>query len=87
MQHAVSNDDLTAPHENQVPVLDSVTSKFLIKAFKVLRPRDAIAITGSCVVAKTLQQENVPSFLPGDIDVFVKENLNFEHEIFDRFFS
>lgn len=86
MQHAVSNNDLTGPDENQVPVLDSVTSKFLSKAFKVLRPRDAIAITGSCVVAKTLQQEGAPSFLPGDIDVFVKENLNFEHDVFDRLF-
>ena len=52
----------------------------------MLRSKDAIVITGSCIVAHTLERQDLDSFLPGDIDVFVKQNLKLEDEIFDRTF-
>jgi hypothetical protein len=87
MQHIISNNDINNVEEGlPPPVLDDITRRFLWTAFKVLRSKDAIAITGSCVVALTLQNHGLPTFLPGDIDVFVKQNLELENQIFDRFF-
>jgi hypothetical protein len=85
MQRIISNNDMNNPREG-LPVLDSITSKLLNKAFEVLRPRDAIAISGSSVVALTLQNHGLSSFLPGDIDVFVKQDLKLEDQVFDRHF-
>jgi hypothetical protein len=85
MQHIISNNDMINSREGS-PTFDWITRKFLKKIFKVLRPKDAIVITGSCIVAYTLEKQCLASFLPGDIDVFVKENLKLEDEIFDRSF-
>jgi hypothetical protein len=85
MQHTISNNDMNNPGEGRL-VLDEITRKFLKVIFKALRPKDAIAISGSCVVALTLEKHGLPSFLPGDIDVFVKQNLKLEDQIFDRYF-
>ena len=85
MQRTISNNDMNDLAQGP-PVLDDITRKFLMEAFKVLRQRDAIVITGSCVVALTLENRNLPSFLPADIDVFVKQNLQLDGEIFDRYF-
>jgi len=85
MKRIISNNDMNNPREGHF-VLDSITRKFLKKMFGLLRDKDAIAITGSCIVALTLEQEGYPSFLPGDIDVFVKQDLKVENEIFDRHF-
>jgi hypothetical protein len=85
MQRVISNNDMNVAGEGS-PVLDSVTQTFLHKAFQVLRSTDAIAITGSCIVALTLQNQHRSSFLPGDIDMFVKQNLRLDGQIFDRYF-
>jgi hypothetical protein len=86
MQHCISNNDMMNDGRQRRPVLDHITSLFLRKAFKVLRDKDAIVITGSCVVALTLQKQERPSFRPGDIDVFVKQNFQLDNQIFDRCF-
>jgi hypothetical protein len=80
MQRIISNNDMNNLGEG-LPVLDSITRKFLQEAFKVLSHKEAIVITGSCVVALPLR----PSFLPGDIDVFVKQDLKLEDQIFDHY--
>jgi hypothetical protein len=86
MQRVISNNDMNDPGEARLPVLDGITRKFLTAIFEALRPKDAIVITGSCVAALTLEKENHAFFLPGDIDVFVKQNLKLEDEIFDRYY-
>ena len=85
MKRIISNNDMNNPGEGH-HVLDLITRKFLKKMFVLLREKDAIAITGSCIVALTLEQHGYPSFLPGDIDVFVKQDLKLEDQIFDRYF-
>jgi hypothetical protein len=85
MQRIISNNDMTDSGEGP-PAFDWITRTFLKTIFKALRSKDAIVITGSCVVAHTLEKEGLASFLPGDIDVFVKQNLKLEDEIFDRSF-
>jgi hypothetical protein len=85
MQHIISNNDMT-DSEEWPPTFSLVTNRFLKKIYQVLRPKDAIVITGSCIVARTLEEQGLPSFLPGDIDVFVKEKLKMEDDIFNRSF-
>jgi hypothetical protein len=85
MQRIISNNDMTSSGEGP-PAFDWITHRFLQKLFKALRSKDAIVITGSCIVAHTLEKQGLASFLPGDVDVFVKENLKLEDEIFDRSF-
>jgi hypothetical protein len=85
MQHIISNNDMTNFGEGP-QALDWITRRFLKKMFQALRSKDAIVITGSCIVAHTLEKQGLASFLPGDIDVFVKQNLKLKDEIFDRSF-
>ena len=86
MKRIISNNDMNNPGEGHPPVLDLITRKFLKKMFVLLREKDAIAIMGSCIVALTLEQHGDSSFLPGDIDIFVKQDLKLEDQIFDRYF-
>jgi hypothetical protein len=85
MQHHISYNDMNEPGQGR-PVLDSITHKFLRQAFDVLHPHDAIAITGSCIVAMTQQNHNIRNFLPGDIDVFVRQKFHVKDQMFDRYF-
>jgi hypothetical protein len=86
MQHIISNNVMTNSREEGAPAFDGITHRFLQHIFATLRPKDAIVITGSCIVAYTLEKQGLSSFFPGDIDLFVKENLTLEHAIFDRSF-
>jgi hypothetical protein len=86
MQHIISNNDMNNVKKGlPPPILDEITHRILCTAFERLRWKDAIAITGSCVVAP-LHNQGLPSFLPGDIDVFVRQNLKLENQIFDRYY-
>jgi hypothetical protein len=59
------------PGEARLPVLDGITRKFLTSIFEALRPKDAIVITGSCVVALTLiEKENYGSHYTNYISIF-----------------
>jgi hypothetical protein len=82
MQHIISNNDMNNSGEGP-PAFNWITHRFLQKIFKALPSKKAIVITGSCIVAHRLEKQGLASFLPGDIDVFVKENLKLEDEIFD----
>jgi hypothetical protein len=86
MQRIVSTNDMNDPGQEQV-VFDAVTREFLTKAFNVLRRTDAIVITGSCVTAHTLlAHSRNGSFVPGDIDVFVKQDPQIENSKLDRYY-
>jgi hypothetical protein len=88
VQRMISNNDMDDSPSGPA-ILDGTTLLFLKTIFNVLQQEDAIVITGSCVVAFMLQKMDLPSFLPGDIDIFVKQNIhqqNNEEGIFDRYF-
>jgi hypothetical protein len=55
MQRIISNNDMDDSRSGP-PILDPTTCKFLETIFNVLRKEDAIVVTGSCVVALTLQR-------------------------------
>jgi hypothetical protein len=62
MQRILSNNDMTNSGEGP-PTFDWVTDRFLTKTFKVhvLRSKDAIVITSSCIVAYTLEKQGLAS--------------------------
>jgi len=87
VQHMISNIDVDDSPSGPA-IFDDTTLQFLKKIFSVLQQEDAIVITGSCVVAFMLHKMDLPSFPPGDIDIFVKQNIhqNNQEGMFDRYF-
>jgi hypothetical protein len=67
MQHIISNNYMTNPGEEGPAPFDEIIHSFIQQIYARLRPKDAIVITGSSIVAYTLENQGLASFLPGDI--------------------